>query len=124
MLAREMDKLNWCDYLIFICPIHWFSLPAMLKGWVDKVFASSFAYGGGKWYDNGCFNSKRALLTMTTGGPEFLYYPDGLNGDIHSILYPITHGLFYFCGMTALESFIVYSPSHGGNDYRDAEHKR
>lgn len=119
-----MEKLSWCDYLVFICPMHWFSLPAMLKGWIDKVFASSFAYSGGKWYDNGNFRGKKALLTVTTGAPEFMYRSDGINGEINSILFPTTHGLFYFCGMTAIESFIVYSPSHGTQEYRESELKR
>lgn len=52
-IRAEMDKLLWCDLLIFQCPINWFGLPSMLKGWCDKVLASGFAYGGGKWYNKG-----------------------------------------------------------------------
>ena len=55
-----MDKLFWCDALILQFPLWWFSLPAMLKGWVDRVFASGGRiYGGGKWYDRGVFAGKR-----------------------------------------------------------------
>jgi len=38
-LQAEMDKLAWCDTLIFQFPIWWLGLPAILKGWVDRVFA-------------------------------------------------------------------------------------
>ena len=38
-LQTEMDKLDWCDALIFQFPLWWLGLPAILKGWVDRVFA-------------------------------------------------------------------------------------
>jgi len=111
-IKAEMDKVAWCDLLIFQCPINWFALPAMLKGWVDKVFASGFAYGGGKWYDVGIFKGKKALLSITTGAPGFMFLSDGIQGDIDQILFPITHGIFFFCGFTPLKPYVVYSPSH------------
>ena len=39
-LQREMDHLFWCDALVVQFPLWWFGLPAILKGWVDRVFAS------------------------------------------------------------------------------------
>jgi NAD(P)H dehydrogenase (quinone) len=48
-VQQEMDKLFWCDALILQFPLWWFGLPAILKGWVDRVFASGGRiYGGGK----------------------------------------------------------------------------
>lgn len=69
-------------------------------------------YGGGKWYDAGVFSGKRAMLALTTGGPESIYQPDGLNGDIHQILYPINHGILRFTGFDVLPSFIVWGPAY------------
>jgi NAD(P)H dehydrogenase (quinone) len=112
-IQAEMDKIVWCDYMIFHCPIHWFGLPAMLKGWCDKVLARGFAYGGGKWYDSGKFLGKKALLCMTTGAPEFMYKADHIQGDIRDIVFPVTHGIFWFCGFTPLQSHFVYSAGHG-----------
>ncbi len=63
-IKAEMEKLFWCDQLIFQFPLWWFSLPAVLKGWVDRVFAMGKIYGGGKWYDNGIFKGKRAMLSL------------------------------------------------------------
>ncbi|HXJ42731.1 MAG TPA: NAD(P)H-dependent oxidoreductase, partial [Bryobacteraceae bacterium] len=45
-LQAEMDKLDWCDTLIFQFPIWWLGMPAILKGWIDRVFAVGRAYGG------------------------------------------------------------------------------
>lgn len=117
-IQEEMDKLVWCDVLLFYSPIHWFSLPAMLKAWVDKVFAYDFCYGGGRWYDVGVFKGKRAMVHMTTGAPDFMYRNDGIQGDIHDILFSVNHGIFFFTGMTALEPYIAYSPSHGTDEDR------
>jgi NAD(P)H dehydrogenase (quinone) len=110
-LQTEMDKLLWCDVLIFNFPLWWFGLPAILKGWVDRVFAMGLVYGNGKGvYENGTFKEKTGFITMTTGGPE-IAYNGGKNGDIESILFPINHGMLYFAGMTVLPPFISYSPA-------------
>ncbi len=108
-VAAEMEKLRWCDLLIFQFPLWWFGLPGILKGWVDRVFAMGFAYGGGRWYSQGPFVGKRAMLCLTTGGPATTYGPDGLNGDIHQILFPIQHGMLYFTGFSVLPPFIAWS---------------
>ena len=110
-LKEEMDKLAWCDILIFNFPLWWFGLPAILKGWVDRVFAMGFVYGSGKGiYENGIFKDKTAFITMTTGGPE-IAYNGGKNGDLDTILFPIHHGMFYFTGMTVLPPFVCFGPA-------------
>ncbi len=111
-VQEEMDKLEWCDTLIFNFPLWWFGLPAILKGWVDRVFAMGLVYGAGKGvYDNGAYKNKTAFLCLTTGGPEMAYGDSGKNGDLNNILYPIQHGMFYFAGMTVLPPFISFSPA-------------
>jgi len=111
-LKAEMDKLEWCDTVIFNFPLWWFGLPAILKGWVDRVFAMGFSYGAGKGvYDNGTFKNKTAFLTLTTGGPEIAYGSTGKNGNLDAILYPIQHGMFYFVGMTVMPPFVCFSPA-------------
>lgn len=123
-LKTEMDKLEWCDTLIFNFPIWWFGLPAILKGWVDRVFAMGFVYGAGKGvYDNGIYKNKMAFLTVTTGGPEIAYGNTGKNGNLETILYPIQHGMFYFTGMTVMPPFICYSPARMTHEEREQQLK-
>jgi NAD(P)H dehydrogenase (quinone) len=119
-IEQEMEKLAWCDVLIFQFPLWWFGLPAILKGWVDRVFAMGRVYGGGKWYDDGAFRGKRAMLSLTTGGPESIYSETGLNGEIHGILFPINHGILRFTGFDVLPPFIVWGPSRAGDEGRRA----
>jgi len=121
-LKQEMNKLEWCDILIFNFPLWWFGLPAMLKGWVDRVFAMGFVYGNGKGvYDSGVFNQKTAFILMTTGGPEQAYAEDGRNGNMDTILFPIHHGMFYFTGMTVLPPFISWGPARMTDSERQNE---
>lgn len=123
-LKVEMDKLEACDVLVFNFPFWWFGLPAILKGWVDRVFAMGFAYGNGKGvYENGVFKDKTAFICMTTGGPE-MAYNGGKNGDLDTILFPIHHGMFYFVGMTVLPPFISFSPARKSEDELKAELER
>ncbi|MGA9319779.1 MAG: NAD(P)H-dependent oxidoreductase [Xanthobacteraceae bacterium] len=120
-IQAEMDKLFWCDALILQFPLWWFSLPAMLKGWVDRVFASGGRiYGGGKWYDRGVFAGKRAMCSLTIGGPSPMYSEHGLNGPIAAILFPINHGILYFTGFTVIEPFLVHAPARMSDAERTA----
>jgi NAD(P)H dehydrogenase (quinone) len=110
-IQAEMNKLDWCDALIFQFPLWWLGLPAILKGWVDRVFAVGRAYGGGRYFDKGIFAGKRAMCSITVGGSIAAYSEIGMYGPIDSILYPIHHGIFSFVGFTVIEPFIVYEPS-------------
>src|SRR5674476_1466480 len=125
VLKTEMEKLEWCDILIFSFPLWWFGMPDILKGWVDRVFAMGFVYGAGKGvYENGIYPDKTAFITLTTGGPLQAYGPNGKNGDLNSILFPIHHGVFYFTGMTVLPPFISFGPARSTVDDLNEEIKR
>ncbi|HLO84651.1 MAG TPA: NAD(P)H-dependent oxidoreductase [Nostocaceae cyanobacterium] len=126
-IKAELEKLDWCDVLIFQFPLWWFGLPAILKGWVDKVFAMGKVYGGGKWYDNGVFKGKKAMLSLTTGGGGNMYQENSLNGEINSILFPINHGIFKFVGFDVLPPFIAYAVTRISDEQRQtylAEYKQ
>lgn len=117
-IVAEQEKLLWADFLILQFPLWWFSLPAIMKGWVDRVFTTGFSYGGGKLYDKGGLKGKKAMLTLTTGGPASRYSPTGLNEDIEKILFAINHGILHFVGMEVLPPFIAWSPARVGDESR------
>jgi NAD(P)H dehydrogenase (quinone) len=115
-IAGEQAKLLWADTLILQFPLWWFSMPAILKGWVERVFAYGFAYGVGEhseshWgdrYGEGTLAGKRAMLVVTMGGWASHYEPRGVNGPIDDILFPIHHGVLYYPGYDVLPPFLVY----------------
>jgi NAD(P)H dehydrogenase (quinone) len=57
------------------------------------------------------YESKRALLSVTTGGASSHYERGGWNGDIHSILRPIQRGIFQFTGFSVLSPHTVHGPA-------------
>jgi NAD(P)H dehydrogenase (quinone) len=112
-VAAEQAKLLAADAVIFQFPLWWFGFPAVLKGWVDRVFAYGFAYGyrgaGNTYrYGEGALAGKRAMLSVTVGGPADDYGPRGINGPLDQLLFPITHGTLFFPGMDVLPTFAVY----------------
>ncbi|MCC8394700.1 NAD(P)H-dependent oxidoreductase [Paraburkholderia sp. MMS20-SJTR3] len=118
-IAREQDKLKWADAVIFQFPLWWFSMPALMKGWIERVYAYGLAYGVGehsdaRWgerYGEGKFAGKRAMLVVTTGGWESHYSARGINGPIDDLLFPIQHGVLYYPGFDVLPPFVVYRTS-------------
>lgn len=115
-VKAEIEKLLWADALILQFPLWWFAMPAILKGWVDRVFAYGFAYGVGehseqRWgdrYGEGTLSGKRAMLIVTAGGWEEHYTPRGINGPIEDLLFPIQHGILYYPGYNVLPPFVAY----------------
>lgn len=110
-LEEEIRKIEAADLVVFQFPLWWFGLPAILKGWVDRVFAMGRLYGGGRRYETGMLRGKRALLSLTTGGPRETYIAGGANGDIMGILRPIHRGMLEFVGFDVLAPAIYYGPS-------------
>jgi NAD(P)H dehydrogenase (quinone) len=112
-IESEQQKLLTADAVILQFPLWWFGMPAILKGWVDRVFANRLAYGfrgaGNQYrYGEGGFQGKRALLSVTVGGPASDYSPRGINGPLEQLLFPITHGTLFFPGMDVLPTYAVY----------------
>jgi NAD(P)H dehydrogenase (quinone) len=118
-IAAEQEKLRWADTLILQFPLWWFTLPAILKGWVERVYAYGFAYGVGehsdaRWgdrYGEGNLAGKRAMLVVTTGGWESHYSARGINGPIDDLLFPIHHGVLHYPGFDVLPPYLVYRTS-------------
>ena len=120
-VEEEIRKVEWCDLMIWQFPLWWFSVPAAMKGWVDRVFAMGRAYGGGRVYGTGVFTGKRAMLSFTTGGPAPSYQPDGFNGDLMGILRPIHRGTLQFVGFDVLAPHVVYAPVRMTDEGRQRE---
>jgi NAD(P)H dehydrogenase (quinone) len=115
-VERQQADLLWADAVIFQFPLWWFSMPAILKGWVDRVYALGFGYGVGEhsethWgdrYGEGTLQGKRAMLVVSMGGWESHYSERGVNGPIQDILFPINHGILHYPGFDVMQPFLLY----------------
>lgn len=94
-VESEQEALLGADVIVLQFPFYWYSIPALLKKWLDDVFAYDFAYGskGDKLKD------KEFILSFTVGGPDESYSPLGYNYfAIEQLLRPLEQTA-YLSGM-------------------------
>jgi NAD(P)H dehydrogenase (quinone) len=67
-LIKIQDKIKWANHLVFVYPIWWLGMPAIMKGLFDRAFLPSFAF---KYHENGLIwdkllkgRSARIIVTM------------------------------------------------------------
>ncbi|XP_055964512.1 ribosyldihydronicotinamide dehydrogenase [quinone]-like [Sorex fumeus] len=118
-IMAEQEKLLEADLVIFQFPLYWYSLPAILKGWMDRVFCQGFAFNFPKYFESGLLKGKRAVLSITTGGPANTYSKTGSRGDIRCYLWPIQHGTLHFCGFQILAPQISFAPDRVSQEERE-----
>lgn len=118
-ITGEMQKIKDAELVLFVSPIWWFSVPAVLKGWFDRVLAMGVAWDSGRIYENGSFRGKQAMLIMAAGGPAQYYQENGRHkATATQILHPINHGTLAFCGFDVHEPFVALDVLGAGNDGR------
>ncbi|MEB2776377.1 NAD(P)H-dependent oxidoreductase [Algoriphagus sp. D3-2-R+10] len=74
-LLEAQDKLKWADHLVWIYPVWWGSVPAMMKGFLDRVLLPGFAFNKREdslWWDK-CFTGKTARIICTLDQPTWYY---------------------------------------------------
>jgi len=107
-IQQELDKLLWADLLILNFPIYWFSTPAILKGWIDRVLVSGVCYGGKRFYDQGGLAGKKALVTVTLGGREHMFGEGAIHGPLEDMLRPLLRGTLAYVGLEVLPPFVAW----------------
>lgn len=130
-ILAEQAKLERADLVVLQFPLWWFGLPAILKGWIDRVFVRGFAYGlpdperPGRSLRYGApggpLAGKRALAVVTVGGPQDGYQSRGIDGPLPDLLFPLLHGTFFYTGMSVLPPHVVYSANRMSDvDFKEA----
>ncbi len=93
---REQDAVQWAQGLVLIYPIWWFGPPAILKGWIDRVFTRKFAFDFGPDGMKGLLTHERALILNTLGGDEATYQQERWD---ELLARPIAEGVLGACGV-------------------------
>uniref|UniRef100_A0AAX7V6D9 Flavodoxin-like fold domain-containing protein n=1 Tax=Astatotilapia calliptera TaxID=8154 RepID=A0AAX7V6D9_ASTCA len=118
--AKEIklqEKLKEADLVIFQFPMYWSSVPAIMKGWMDRVLGcvlSLFAHSLLSVQD------KKAMLSFTTDCPESVYSDTGINGDINVTLWPLQNGILNYCGFQVFAPQIFWDPATGSPESRSS----
>ncbi|BAN49765.1 NAD(P)H-dependent oxidoreductase [Metapseudomonas resinovorans] len=118
-IQRELDKLLWADLLILNFPLYWFSVPAILKGWIDRVLVSGVCYGGKRFYDQGGLAGKKALVSLTLGGREHMFGEGAIHGPLEDMLRPLLRGTLAYVGLEVLPPFVAWHVPYISNDARE-----
>jgi len=106
-IASYQEKISGADALVLICPVWWFSVPAMLKGWIDRVFSSGFAYSINP---DGSIQGllgrvKKTLMIQTCGGKKEAYETYGFKDAVSKC---VDDGVLRFCAMPQVEHVFLY----------------
>ncbi len=98
-IAAEQSHVAGADTLIFIYPVWWFGMPAILKGYIDRVLSFGFAYTFDGKNIKGLLPGKKVAILNTTGGPEEVYTSGGFKEALGKTT---DAGIFGLCGMNVI----------------------
>ncbi len=118
-IEAEIERVRQADRLVFHFPLWWFALPAILKGWFDRVLAHGVFHSSRQRFDTGPCKGKAALFCVTTGSTEVESAPDGKEGDVRMHLWPAAYTLRY-CGFDVLQPITV----HGVHRFLDDDEEK
>lgn len=98
-VRQEQEFISWADMLTFVYPVWWAGMPALLKGYIDRVFCQGFAYRLQADSAQGLLEGKKVLIFNTTGLPSSVYTSQGMH---QAMAMTTDTGIFELCGMEVL----------------------
>lgn len=108
-IRGEVEKVLAADLVAFTFPIFWYSTPAILKGWIDRVFLSGAFYGGRRIYGSGGLSGKRAFVAMSLGGRDHMFGRDAIHGELTlGMMKHFFQGTLGYVGFDVHEPFVAY----------------
>lgn len=105
-IKAEQKYIKEADVIIFIHPIWWFGMPAVLKGYIDRVFSAGFAYEYAADGVKGLLSGKKVMIINTTGGPQESYEKFGFKDALKKVFKDGTYG---FCAMEVIRHEFLFA---------------
>lgn len=107
-IKAEIAKIRKADVIIFEFPLWWGSVPAIMKGWFDKVFALGVVWDGDHRYETGLLKGKRALVITSTGDNAEHYTAAGIHrATVEQHLFPLLHSTLAHAGLDVIKPYIA-----------------
>jgi glutathione-regulated potassium-efflux system ancillary protein KefF len=103
-VAAEQAALAAARLVVWLHPVHWYSMPPLLKLWLDEVLSFGWAYGPG----GQALRGKDLWLAASTGGPEESYQPTGHNRYFFDAYLPPYEQTARLCGMRWLPPLVLH----------------
>ncbi|WP_261305488.1 NAD(P)H-dependent oxidoreductase [Paenibacillus andongensis] len=105
-IVREQAYVSWADHVVFIYPLWWTGLPAMLKGYIDRVFSYGFAYKYDNGVQSGLLAGKKATLIHTQDKSQEAYEASGVG---NALRLTIDEGILAYCGFEVFRHLVFDS---------------
>ena len=105
-VEREQRRIREADVLVFIYPVWWFGMPAILKGYIDRVFSQGFAFAVEGQRLTGLLTGKKVFIINTTGSPREILAKTGYEDAMRKTT---VAGIFEFCGMEVVAHRYFYA---------------
>ncbi|HSX65733.1 MAG TPA: NAD(P)H-dependent oxidoreductase [Pseudoxanthomonas sp.] len=105
-VVAEQARIDRADALVLVYPVYWWSMPGLLKGWIDRVFANGWAYDEGpdtKLVKK--LHHLRVHLVAVAGADMRTYARHGYFGAMKT---QIDHGIFDYCGARVVTSELLF----------------
>jgi glutathione-regulated potassium-efflux system ancillary protein KefF len=112
-VPAEQASVEAAQLVVLVHPIQWYSMPALMKLWLDEVLTHGWAYGR----SGTALQGKDLWLVATTGGPETSYHPQGYNRYFFDAFLPAYEQTAALCGMRFLPPLLL----HGAHRVSDAD---
>jgi NAD(P)H dehydrogenase (quinone) len=115
-IKKEQSYLMKADFIWFVFPIWWTSMPAILKGYIDRVFLRGFAYRMENDIPAGLLHNKKVIILNSMGMSKNDYENEGL---FKAIELTIDKGIFEFSGMKVVSHRYFASIMSADEDLRN-----
>lgn len=99
-IKAEQEHIVWADVMTVIHPIWWTGLPAMFKGYIDRVFCYGFAYSFDAKGLVPHLKGKKVLIINTQGTPKAAYDASGM---FEAMKMTSDTGIYKFCGLEIID---------------------
>lgn len=103
-VAVEQEFIRWADMVVFVYPLWWAGMPAILRGYLDRVLSFGFAYTADENGTTGLLGNKQIVMINTIGATQQDYEANGMLKALETIANP---GIFNFCG-TAVKKYFQF----------------
>jgi glutathione-regulated potassium-efflux system ancillary protein KefF len=103
-VEAEQQALSASSVVVWQHPIYWYTAPALMKLWFEKVLTAGWAYGPG----GTALHGKACLWVVTTGGDALDYSPSGIHQYAFDAFLPVVRQTAQFCGMVWLTPLVVH----------------
>jgi len=101
-VKKEQDFISRADQIIFIYPIWWTGMPAIMKGYIDRVMSYGFAYRYDQGVQKGLLSGKQTVIINSHGKSYSEYESIGMN---QALSLTSDKGIFTYCGLEVKKHF-------------------